>query len=246
MRNRKRFAMIENRIQNKIVVVTGASEGIGLAVARLFAENGARVVLASRDPEKLKIASAEIQGQSTPITCDVSKPEDVIRLKTAVMETFGTIDILINNAGVTRFKPTWETTLEDWQTILNTNLTGTFLVTRAFLPEFMQKKSGHIVNLVSVAGNTAFPNCSAYCSSKFGQLGFTRVLRQELIPYNVRVTAVLPGATDTAIWNDFEETPDRGRMMRPRDVAEVVWSACNADVRATPEEIVLRPTSGDV
>ncbi len=238
--------MIENRVQNKIVVVTGASEGIGLAIAKLFAESGARVVLASRNPGKLEKASAEIQAQSTGISCDVSSPEDVLRLKNSVLQTFGTIDVLINNAGVTGFKPTWETTLKEWQAILNTNLTGTFLVTQSFLPELMRKKSGHIVNLVSVAGNTAFPNCSAYCSSKFGQLGFTRVLRQELIPYNIRVTAVLPGATDTAIWNGFEGTPERSRMMRPRDVAEAVWYACNADERTTPEEIILRPTRGDV
>lgn len=238
--------MIENRVQNKIVVITGASEGIGFAVAKLFAEKGARVVLASRSPGKLKDASAKIRAQSTLITCDVSKPADVAQLKNAVMETFGTIDILINNAGITRFKPTWETSIKDWQAVLNTNLTGTFLVTRVFLQEFMRKKSGHIVNIVSVAGNTAFSNCSAYCSSKFGQLGFSRVLRQEMIPYNVRVTAILPGATDTSIWNDFEGTLERSRMMRPRDVAEAVWYACNADKRVTPEEIILRPTSGDV
>ena len=238
--------MIENRVQNKIVLVTGASEGIGLAIAKLFSENGARVVLASRHPEKLKNVAAEVQAQSTLITCDVAKPADVIQLKKAVTEAFKTIDILINNAGITSFKPTWETTLEDWQAVLNTNLTGTFLVTRAFLPEFMQRKSGHIVNIVSVAGNTAFPNCVAYCSSKFGQLGFTRVLRQEMISYNVRVTAILPGVTNTAIWNDFEGTANRSRMMRPRDVAEAVWYACNTNEGVTPEEIILRPTSGDV
>ena len=234
------------KLQNKIVVVTGASEGIGLAISRGFAERGARVAMLARNREKLEKAVRRFSSEPLTISCDVSDPQQVTQARNLILERFGTIDILVNNAGFNRFKPIWDTSYEDWQAILNTNLTGTFLVTRAFLPALMKKKSGHIVNIVSVAGVTAFTNCSAYCSSKFGQLGFSRVIRQELMSYNIRVTAILPGATATPLWDKAGGAADQNLMMAPERVAEAVFYACEADEQAAVEEIVLRPAAGDL
>ena len=238
--------MVPLSLENKIAVVTGASEGIGLAIAKAFSQKRAHVVLASRNAEKLKRAASEFDRAPLWVPCDVSKPEAVQHLRERVLSELGPPDILVNNAGISSFKPVWEISLETWRAVLDTNLTGTFLVTRAFLPEFMSRKSGHIVNIVSVAGISAFTECAAYCASKYGQLGLTRVLRQELIPYNVRVTAVLPGATDTAIWDGAPPEVDRSVMMRPEDIARSVVMACELGPNATVEEIILRPTSGDV
>ncbi len=238
--------MTQSLLENKTVVVTGASEGIGLAIAKTFAERGARVVLTSRHADKLERAAAEFESSPLWTPCDVSKPQEVDALRAFVLSKLGPPDILVNNAGISVFKPVWEISPETWRSVLDTNLTGTFLVTRAFLPEFMSRRSGHIVNIVSVAAIANFTRCSAYCASKYGQLGFTRVLRQEMIPYNVRVTAVLPGATDTAIWNEADEDVDRAVMMRPEDIARSVLLACELGPNATAEEIILRPTGGDV
>ncbi len=238
--------MADVSLKNKIVVVTGGSSGIGLAIGRAFDDKGARVVLTSRSEEKLARAAASFRQKPLCVVCDVSIPGDVSRLREILLAQVGVPDILVNNAGISSFKPVWEISLQTWQAVLDTNLTGTFLVTKAFLPEWMARKSGHIVNIVSVAGISAFTECSAYCASKYGQLGFTRVLRQELIPYNIRVTAILPGATDTPIWDGFDADVDRNTMMRPDDVARAVILACELEPNATAEEIVLRPTSGDV
>jgi NAD(P)-dependent dehydrogenase (short-subunit alcohol dehydrogenase family) len=158
-------------------------------------------------------------------------------------ERFGAIYILVNNAGVFRIAPVADTDEAMWDAMLDTNLKGTFLVTRAALPHLVARR-GHIVNLVSTAGKHVFRNNAAYCASKWGLLGFTNVLREEMRPHGVRVTALLPGAIDTPIWDGVEGQWDRSRMMRAETVARLVVEICSRPPEASTDEVELNPTAG--
>ncbi len=231
----------------RIAWVTGAGRGIGRAVSLALAEKGLRVVLSARTAAQIQAVAEEILsagGQALPIAADVTRPEELAKLVAQVREQWGAIDILVNNAGLWRFRAVAETTLEEWQAQIDVNLTGAFLCTKAVLEDMLQRGSGHIVNIISVAGRRPYAQCAAYCAAKYGLLGFTEVLRMEVRKRGIRVTAVLPGATDTPGWEADSER--RARMMRPESVAQAVVAACLAPADVMPEEIVLRPVPGDL
>jgi len=237
----------EAHAKGKVVWVTGAGRGIGRAVALALAAQGMRLVLSARTAAQLEQVAAEIEsagGQALPIPADVTKPEEVAALVHQVRKTWGAIDILINNAGVWHFREVTETTVEEWHEQIAVNLTGPFLCTKAVLDAMLARGSGHIINIISVAGRRPYARCAAYCAAKYGLLGFTEVLRMEVRKRGVRVTAVLPGATDTPGWDADSER--RARMMRPESVAQAVVAACLAPPDLMPEEIVLRPVPGDL
>ena len=174
---------------------------------------------------------------------DVTKPGDVKRLIAAVKKRIRRLDVLINNAGVFTFKPFAKTTLEDWRRNIETNLTSIFLTTQAALP-LLKRSQGDVVNILSVSSRVAFPNCSAYSAAKFGALGLTGVLRRELRAEGIRVTAVLPGMTETRMKDELD-FPVRGEdLLQPEDVAAAVLSALVQPRRATVEEILLMPSGG--
>lgn len=228
----------------KSALVTGGGSGIGLAIADVLSQNGFRVVIAGRDKEKLDKAAAELgknPGTIHPVVCDVSRPEEVDRLFQS--ENLATLHVLVNNAGISTFAPIAETSLEMWERHLAINLTGTFLVTRAAIP-LLKKNGGHIFNIISIAGKKGFPNCGAYGASKFGLHGFTEVLREEMRPWGIKVTAILPGAIDTPIFDGQGETWDREKMARPSDIAAILWQTLNLSPQALAEEIVIGPASG--
>ncbi|MGQ9561562.1 MAG: SDR family oxidoreductase [Candidatus Oleimicrobiaceae bacterium] len=234
-------------LAGRIAWVTGAGRGIGRAVSLALAEQGFRVVLSARTVAEIQAVAAEIAsagGQALPIPADVTRAEELARLVAQVRQEWGAIDILVNNAGLWRFRAVAETTLEEWQEQIAVNLTGPFLCTKAVLEDMLRRGSGHIVNIVSVAGRRPYAQCAAYCAAKYGLLGFTEVLRMEVRTRGVRVTAVLPGATDTPGWQADSER--RARMMRPESVAQAVVAACLAPPDMMPEEIVLRPVPGDL
>ena len=188
------------RLEGKVALVTGASRGIGCAIARALLDEGAHTFLVSRRREavrKLAAAWNAAGGRAEALSADVTREREVNRLIARVKKRSGRLDILINNAGVFTYKPFEKTTLEDWRSNIDTNLTGTFLCTRAALPLLKRKRGGHILNIISVAGREAYENCSAYCASKFGALGLSRVLAEELRPFGIRVTAILPGPVRT-------------------------------------------------
>ena len=233
------------RLQDRIALVTGGSRGIGLAIGQALAREGASVVLVARDRRTLQEA-----GRQTPramaVAADVARPAEVKRLFVAVNKRFGRLDLLVNSAGVFTYKPFERTTLDDWRRNLDANLTSLFLTTRAALPLLALSQGGHIVNILSISSREAFPKCSAYTASKFGALGFTRVLAEELRSRKIRVTAILPGSTDTRMANEFDFPVKREDLLQPEDVAEAVIAAVVQPARATVNEILITPSCGSV
>lgn len=234
-----------DKLAGRVVLVTGGSRGIGLAIARACANEGAQIALIARDRKALQNAAKELPGSAT-FAADVTKESDVKRLFQSVERRLKRLDILVNNAGVFTYKPFQRTTLEDWEKNLRSNLTSLFLMTRAALLLLERSPAAHIVNILSVSSRTAFPKCSAYCASKFGALGFTRVLAQELRPSRIRVTAILPGSTSTRMSNEFDFPVDRAKLLQPEDVASTVLAALLAPPRAAVDEILITPSQGNL
>jgi NAD(P)-dependent dehydrogenase (short-subunit alcohol dehydrogenase family) len=233
------------QLEGRIIVVTGASRGIGLAIAHALGREGARLVLVGRDRQALARAAAQMPAGALALPADVTRPTDVKRLFGTVRKRFRRLDALVNNAGAFTYKPFAKTTLDDWQENIDSNLTALFLTTRAALP-LLARSRGHLVNVLSISSREAFPNCSAYCASKFGALGLTRVLREELRPLKIRVTGILPGSTNTRMKDEFD-FPVRGDdLIQPEDVAAAVLGALLQPPRTLVEEIVLTPARGSL
>jgi NAD(P)-dependent dehydrogenase (short-subunit alcohol dehydrogenase family) len=232
--------------QNKVAVITGGGSGIGLAMARIFAMNGYSVVITGREAKRLQKAATTISDdkkQVTGIPCDVRDPASVERLFREVGKQHSKIDVLINNAGVAHsLAPVDQLPVETWKEVIDTNLTGTFLVTRAALP--LMRASGTIVNNLSVAALQPFAGMSAYNASKFGALGFTHALREDLRKRGIRVVALLPGATDTDIWDQFWKDAPKEKMISAETVAQAVLHAVSAPANTTIEEIRIGPAAG--
>ena len=236
----------QGRLSGKIALVTGASRGIGLAIARALAKEGCELIVTSRNAASLKKSSRELGASGVRVlakTCDVSNPQAVKSLLAAVKNEFGRLDILINNAGISHaMAPIGKLSLEVWQKVLATNLTGMFLVTQAALP--LMGRGASIVNNLSVAAKQVFAGEAAYCASKHGALGFTNTLREELREQGIRVIALLPGATATEIWNQFWPDAPRKNMMSVDSVAAAVVGALVLPENSTVEELMLNPTAG--
>jgi NAD(P)-dependent dehydrogenase (short-subunit alcohol dehydrogenase family) len=232
-----------SRLSNKIALITGGNRGIGFAIARALASEGCHLVITGRNQSSLKKAEQDLGRRVVPIVCDVRDPDAVETLLAAVKDRFGRLDILINNAGVAHANlPVAKLPAEDWKQVIETNLTGMFLVTRAALP--LMKRGGAIVNNLSIAAKRVFPGSSAYSASKHGALGFTNTLREELRDRRIRVIALMPGATDTEIWNTLWPKAPRKKMMSPNTVAQAVVNALTLPEESTLEELVIRPSAG--
>ena len=188
-------------LQNKVVIITGASSGFGADAARLFAREGAKVVLAARRLPRLEALADEIRrsgGEALPLVCDVTDRQQIRALVTATLEAYGRIDVLFNNAGFGRLN--WLEALDaekDIDAQLDVNLRGAIHMTQAVLPTMLAQHSGHIINMSSVAGWIAPPLYSIYSASKFGLRGFTEALRREVRAYGIRVSGIYPGAAAT-------------------------------------------------
>ena len=232
--------------QNKVAVITGGGSGIGLAIARIFAASGYSVVITSRDAKRLQKAAANIPADKKQVTgfpCDVRDPASVEKLFRELGKHHSTIDVLINNAGVAHsLAPVDQLSVETWKEVIDTNLTGMFLVTRAALP--MMRAGGTIVNNLSVAAVQPFAGMSAYNASKFGALGFTHALREDLRKRGIRVLALLPGATATDIWSQFWPDAPKEKMISPEIVAQAVLHAVSTPANTAIEEIRIGPAAG--
>jgi NAD(P)-dependent dehydrogenase (short-subunit alcohol dehydrogenase family) len=230
----------------KIVVITGGSRGIGLAMARSFARSGYAIVITGRDAKRLQDAASELSKESLQITsiqCDVRDEGSVDKLFREIRKHHPHIDVLINNAGVAHaLAPVDQLPVEIWKEVIDTNLTGTFLVTRGALP--LMRAGGSIVNNLSVAALQPFAGMSAYNASKFGALGFTQALREDLRKRGIRVLALLPGATDTDIWDQFWAGAPKEKMISADTVAEAVLNAVSAPANTSIDEIRIGPTAG--
>jgi len=230
----------------RVAVITGGSRGIGKAIAAELAARGYTVVITAREESVLAEAAAELSCRGATILtrhCDVRSPESVARLFLALQTKFKHLDVLVNNAGVGGPSSTVEKlSLEAWQEVIATNLTGTFLVTKAALP--LLRSGSTIVNNLSAAARQIFPGMPAYIASKHGVLGFTNALREELRPRGIRVLSLMPGATNTDIWEQFWPDAPRGRMMTAETVARAVANALDLPENASVEELVITPTAG--
>jgi NAD(P)-dependent dehydrogenase (short-subunit alcohol dehydrogenase family) len=235
-----------SHLRNQTALISGATRGIGFAIARALAAENCDLILTGRDDSALRRVSRELASKKIKIlthACDVRDPQSVGNLFRAIPAQFKRLDILVNNAGIAHPSLTVEKmTLSVWKDVLDTNLTGVFLVTQAALP-FM-KRGSTIVNNLSIAATRAFEESAAYCASKHGALGFTKTLREELRPKGIRVVALLPGATDTNIWNTFWPGAPRQKMMSPASVAQAVVDALMLPPNATIETLEILPTAG--
>jgi 3-oxoacyl-[acyl-carrier protein] reductase len=236
----------KNSGQTKVAVITGGGRGIGLAMARTFADSGYSVIITGRDGTRLQEAAATFSAENQyviGIPCDVRDPSAVENLFREIGKHHSSIGVLINNAGVAHaLAPVDQMPIETWKEVIDTNLTGTFFVTRAALP--LMHAGGTIVNNLSVAALQPFAGMSAYNASKFGALGFTHALREDLRKRGIRVLALLPGATDTEIWGQFWPDAPRGKMISAETVAQAVLYAVSAPANTAIEEIRIGPAAG--
>ncbi len=232
-----------------VVLITGASQGIGAAIARVFAKEvrGARLALVARNAKNLAAVArvcAKVGALVECFVCDVSDEAAVSALAASVAKRFGTVDVLVNNAGKFAGAPFDEMTVTDFDRIVSANLRSVFLVSRAFAPGMVARGRGDIFNMSSIAGLQAYPGGAAYCAAKFGVTGLSKVMRAELRDKGVRVCCVHPGATVSPSW-DGSGVPAE-RMMPAEDVARAFLNIYRLCRRTVVEEIVLRPQLGDL
>ena len=231
---------------NKIAIVTGASTGLGKSISVKLAFQGYEIILASRNEEKLnevhKIIS-DSGGHSQVIVTNVSNESDIENLYSKI--DTDRVDILVNNAGFGVFNKIQKISSKEWDEQMNTNLRGSFLMTRYLMESMISRKTGKLVFINSVAGINAYPYSSAYVASKFGLRGFTTSLREELREYNIKVISVHPGAVDTPFWNNVNVDFPKDEMMSSDDVAESIVHAILAPNNVVQEEVVIRRTGGD-
>jgi NAD(P)-dependent dehydrogenase (short-subunit alcohol dehydrogenase family) len=236
----------EPMLSGRLALITGANRGIGLAIARALAREGCHLIVTARDQRALARARTELEKLNVDVlaqSCDVRSPDSVDYLFALVRGLHKPLDILINNAGVAHpTRTVGELPYPAWMEVIDTNLNGLFLVTQAALA--VMKRGSIIVNNLSIAAERVFPGMAAYSASKHGALGFTNTLREELRPKGIRVIALMPGATDTAIWDAMWPKAPRRKMMSAETVARTVVNALSLPENATVEKIVLMPSSG--
>ncbi|MEE9233843.1 MAG: SDR family NAD(P)-dependent oxidoreductase [Candidatus Acidoferrales bacterium] len=226
-----------------LAIITGASRGIGYAIAAEMARRGHRLALLARNPEPLEQAARKLASaapEARAFACDVRHSDQVQTTFGEILHWAGRCDLLVNNAGIGAFGPVHQLSEEDWDATLETNLRGVFLCSKAVAPQMIRQRSGYIINIASLAGKNAFPGGSAYCASKWGLLGLTRCMAEDLRGYGIRVSAICPGTVHT----EFSPHPgkDPGKMLQPEDVARVAGWLLDQAPQSFASEIDLRPT----
>lgn len=242
-------------IRNKVVIVTGASSGIGYATALELSKAGAKVAAGARRVEKLETLKNEVQksgGEIIVKKLDVTKKEDCDSFIDLVTKTWNHIDILINNAGIMPLSFFKNLKVSEWEQMIDVNLKGVLYCTAAVIPFMITKKSGHIVNISSVAGRIVFPAGSVYCATKHAVTAFSEGLRQELSQrYNIKVTCIEPGVVSTELPNtitdksleSFVESVKEMESLNAEDIANAIIYSLDSPQYLNVNEILLRPLS---
>ncbi|HYU33977.1 MAG TPA: SDR family oxidoreductase [Thermoanaerobaculia bacterium] len=227
-----------------VAVVSGGGSGIGREIALALARRGHPLALLGRRRALLEQTLAEAGGGGLALACDVRDADTLARAAADIERRWGCVDIVVPAAGLAAIAPFEETAPERFRDLIDTNLTGTFLLLRAFLPGMKRRGSGWIFPILSTAAERGFPGWSAYCASKWGLAGLVAALREELRGSGVRVTALYPGATDSPLWDELPGDWNRALMVPSREVARAVISALDADPSTLVEEIHLGPVGG--
>jgi 3-oxoacyl-[acyl-carrier protein] reductase len=242
-------------LEGKVALVTGASRGIGFAVARKLGELGAKVSICARDKARLEGAVGQLKHQGISVLgmhADVTRAEDVMLLVQETENSLGPIEILVNNAGTGYFGPAHEASEANWNTVLDTNLKSVFLLTQAVAPRMIERRTaetihgrhscaGHIINIASLAAKNAFAGGAIYCASKWGLLGFTQCVAEDLRAYGIRVSAICPGSVATEFGNP-DSRKDPRKMLQADDVAHAVEMLVTQAPQSFISEVLIRPT----
>lgn len=226
-----------------LAIVTGASRGIGFAIAAELARRGHRLALLARDPARLEEAARRLASSAPDVrsfACDVQDAAAVQASFRKILAWAGRVDVLVNNAGLGVFAPLHKLSAADWDATLNTNLRGVFYCSQAVTPQMIQQRSGHIINISSLAGKNAFAGGSAYCASKWGLMGLTYCMAEDLRAYGIRVSVVCPGTVHTEFSPHTGKDPEK--MLQPADVARVVGWLLEQGPQSFASEVLLRPT----
>ena len=236
-------------MNKKVIWITGASTGIGKEIANEFSRAGHIVVVSARRKSRLVRIVSEIKyadREASAFVCNVMSERSIQITGKRIREKYGTIDLLINNAGVTVFKSFMETKTFDYDNVLDTNLRGAFLCIKSVLPQMIKNKKGHIINILSVAANSSFENSSVYAASKAGLLAMTNSVREEVRRYYIKVSNILPGAVETPMWDSKTRQRYKSRMMSPADIAKIVLQVYQQPRKVLIEDVIVRPVKGDI
>jgi 3-oxoacyl-[acyl-carrier protein] reductase len=231
-------------LEGKVAIITGASRGIGLAVAHRLGTLGAKLSLCARDARKLESAAGELRAAGAAAVfsaaVDVTHGEQILAFVQNSEKALGPAEILVNNAGIGYFGPTHEATEATWDSVLDTNLRSVFLTSKAVAPGMIARRGGHIINIASLAGKNAFAGGGIYCASKWGLLGLTECMAEDLRGYGIRVSAICPGSVAT----DFSPhgKKDISKMLQPEDIAHVVEMLVTQAPQSFISEVLMRPT----
>jgi len=226
------------RLENQVAIITGGSRGIGRAVALRLAQTHA-IVAVARDQARLESACEEIRaagGEGRALPIDLTNRDAIARALANV-----DADVVVNNAGVITKKPLLRMMPDEWQEMMDVNISAIFHVTRALLPGMIDRRRGHIINIASIAGRSAFPGGTGYVATKHAVLGFSRSLMLEVRSQGVRVIAVCPGSVDTDLIRPLGR--DAGRILQPSDVADAILAAVRLPARAMVSELDIRPSN---
>lgn len=224
----------------RVAIVTGGSRGIGRAIAKALVGSGFRVVITGRTPGDLEEAAAALGEGARAIRCDVRDPVACSAMVEETIQTFGRLDLLVNNAGIGIYKPVAEMSGEEWRSVIETNLNGVFYCTHAALPHLRDAGESWVINIGSLAGKNAFPGGGAYNASKFGLVGFTEALMQEVRHDGVRVSSIMPGSVATG-FSGREASEGEEWKIHPEDIAQLVLDLLEMPARTLPSRIEVRP-----
>lgn len=235
--------------KQKRAIIVGASSGIGKATALAFAKAGIHLALVGRSQEKLEAvanAATEVGVETKTYLLDLAELEEVKSKMAAIAADFGEIDILVNSAGIGYLKPLGETSLADWQQVIDLNLSSVFQCILGVLPRMRDRAQGLIVNVASIAAETPFPGWGAYCVSKAGLIAFSKVLAAEERANGIRVTSISPGAVNTPLWDSETVQADfnRSAMLNPDTVARAILHTALLPAEAVIEQMTIMPSAG--
>lgn len=230
-------------MQDKVIIVVGATGGIGSALTRKLAPTGAKLVLAARDAVRLATLADELPGEVLTVPCDITDPQQVNTLIEKAVAEFGQIDVLVNTAGAGILKAYNNLEPADLDKMLDINLKGSFYTTQAASQEMQKRKTGHICNVVGILGKHSMPMAAAYSASKFGVVGFSKCMAEELKRFGIKFTLFYFGGIDSPFWDNVSLKVDRKKMLSPETAANAIFFALTVEAQAVPMEINIQADS---